>query len=40
MGCRRTMEEISRWSAYSNEERASIMKELRQRSFAPPKTIA
>jgi predicted Fe-S protein YdhL (DUF1289 family) len=40
MGCKRTVEEITRWSHYSDEQRAEIMRQLPQRGFAPPRTIA
>jgi len=31
-GCQRTIEERSKWSTYTNEERASILKDLTNRS--------
>lgn len=37
LGCKRTVEEITRWIAYSDEERAAIMRELPQRGFAAPR---
>lgn len=40
MGCKRTVEEITRWTSYNDEDRARIMKNLPSRGFAPPKTIA
>jgi predicted Fe-S protein YdhL (DUF1289 family) len=40
MGCKRTVEEITRWAAYSDAERERIMRELPRRGFAPPRTIA
>jgi predicted Fe-S protein YdhL (DUF1289 family) len=38
LGCKRSIEEITRWSAYSDAERAAIMRDLPRRGFAPPKT--
>jgi len=32
IGCKRTVEEIARWTGYSDEERRRIMNELPQRS--------
>lgn len=40
MGCKRTVEEITRWTSYSDQQRAALMKELPGRGFAPPKTVA
>jgi len=39
MGCKRTVEEITHWTAYSDQERERIMRELPRRGFAPPRTI-
>jgi predicted Fe-S protein YdhL (DUF1289 family) len=39
MGCKRTVEEITRWTFYSDDERATIMRSLPGRGFAPPKTV-
>ncbi len=33
-GCRRTVDEIAAWSAYTNEERVALLKELRERQRA------
>ncbi|HEX2655748.1 MAG TPA: DUF1289 domain-containing protein [Xanthobacteraceae bacterium] len=37
MGCKRTVEEIARWTSYSDAERAALMKSLPARGFAAPK---
>ncbi len=40
MGCKRTVEEITRWTSYSDEQRTEIMRSLPSRGFARPKTLA
>jgi predicted Fe-S protein YdhL (DUF1289 family) len=34
LGCRRTLDEIARWSAMSEEERAAVLRQLPQRQPA------